>query len=360
MMFGNAYANKKIFITGHTGFKGAWLCLWLKMLGAEVAGFSLPPHTVPSHFPLLNLKIMDLRGDIRGVDRLTRAIGHFEPDAVFHLAAQALVRTSYESPSETFSTNVMGTVNLLESCRNRPGIKAVINVTSDKCYENVEKAEGYREDEPMGGHDPYSASKGCSELVTSSYRRSFFSESDTLLASTRAGNAIGGGDWSEDRIIPDLVRAAIEGQTTAIRNPGHVRPWQHVLEPLAGYLELGAKLMQGDRQFAQAWNFGPNSDTGLTVLELAELAHEVWPEIKHENKTDKSAPHEAGLLALNISKAREKLDWRPVWDARQAVRQTVDWYKNFYEKKEVISRKQIEQYVGDAQKAGISWAGGSK
>ncbi len=357
-MFGNAYGNKKVFMTGHTGFKGSWLCLWLKMLGAEVAGYSLPPHTDPSHFSILGLDLDDLRGDVRHGGKLTQAIKDFKPDMVFHLAAQALVRPSYKRPSETFETNVMGTVNILEACRNTPGVKAFINVTSDKCYENVEKTEGYREHEPMGGHDPYSASKGCSELVTASYRRSFFSESEPLTASARAGNSIGGGDWSEDRIIPDLVRAAVKGETTAIRNPGHVRPWQHVLEPLAGYLSLGSKLLRGKREFAQAWNFGPDSGPGLTVLELAELAHETWPDMKHENASDDdNAPHEAGLLTLDTSKARNELDWRPVWDARRAVSRTVDWYRKFYENGEAISKRQIDLYVQDAQKAGLSWTG---
>ncbi|MDY7000427.1 MAG: CDP-glucose 4,6-dehydratase [Thermodesulfobacteriota bacterium] len=358
-MFGNVYRDRKVFVTGHTGFKGSWLCLWLKMLGAKVTGYSLPPHTEPNHCEILGLDMVGVEGDVREGSSLSRATEECAPDIVFHLAAQALVRPSYQRPAETFETNVMGTVNLLEACRDTPGVEAVVNVTSDKCYENREWDRGYRENDPMGGHDPYSASKGCSELVTASYRRSFFSGSGPLVASARAGNAVGGGDWSEDRIMPDLFRAAVNGETTLIRNPTYVRPWQHVLESLSGYLMLGAELWRGREEFARAWNFGPDSDSGLTVLDLAMLAGGHWTRIRHESVKECEAPHEAGLLTLDISEARGKLGWWPVWDAESAVRHTVDWYKAYYEEGKVLSREQIEKYVKDAGLGGLPWTRGN-
>ena len=263
-MFRGVYKGKKVLVTGHTGFKGSWLSLWLIKLGAKVIGYALEPPTNSNHFELLNLDMVSIIGDIRDRDRLNAIFKKYKPEVVFHLAAQPLVRYSYINPVETFETNVMGTINVFEACRITESVKAIVNITSDKCYENKEWIWGYRESDPLGGYDPYSASKGCAELVTSSYRKSFFNPEDyskkhnTLLASARSGNVIGGGDWGKDRLIPDIVRAISKNEKLYIRNPKATRPWQHVLEPLSGYLFLGQMLLEGKTEFADAWNFGPN------------------------------------------------------------------------------------------------------
>jgi len=283
-MFNNIYKNKKVLITGHTGFKGSWLALWLKELGAEVIGYALKPPTTPSHYELLtqqptdNLNIISIEGDIRNYIKLNEIFQSYKPEIVFHLAAQPLVRYSYINPVETFETNVMGTINVFEACRNCESVRAIVNITSDKCYENKEWVWGYRESDPMGGYDPYSASKGCAELVTSAYRNSFFTPSypltdsppRVLLASARAGNVIGGGDWADDRLIPDIMRATAKNESVIIRNPKATRPWQHVLEPLSGYLLLGQKLLEGRKEFAGGWNFGPDDESNITVENLIE------------------------------------------------------------------------------------------
>jgi len=349
-MLEDAYRNKTVLITGHTGFKGSWFSLWLERLGARPVGYSLEPPTEPNHYELLKPDMVSITGDIRDRERLREVFKVHKPDMVFHLAAQSLVRYSYQNPVETFETNVMGTVNVLEACRSVDSVKAVVNVTSDKCYENREWVYGYREIDPMGGYDPYSASKGCSELLTASYRRSFLSpggydaKHDVLVASARAGNVIGGGDWSPDRLIPDMVKAARRNEAVSIRSPRAVRPWQHVLEPLAGYLMLGRKLLEGREEFADAWNFGPDGESHVAVEKVVRSAKQNWDRIDYEVQADEKM-HEAGLLKLDCSKAREVLGWRPLWNFNKAIEATIGWYREFYESGTVRSREDLESYV---------------
>ena len=363
-LFNGIYSGKKVFITGHTGFKGSWLSLWLSLLGADVTGFSLEPETKPNHFSLIDIKMRSITGDIRHKKALQDAVDTCEPDIVFHLAAQPLVRKSYNIPHETLETNIMGTVNLLEACRNSKSIKAIINITSDKCYENKDLQWSFNENDPMGGFDPYSTSKGCAELITSSYRNSFFNISDygikhhTLLASCRAGNVIGGGDWSEDRLIPDIIRYASKNEIINIRNPHAVRPWQHVLEPLSGYLLLGQRLLEGKRGYAEAWNFGPGHGNDISVKEVASTAKLFWSNIRFKDKTIplNKQPHESAYLKLDCSKANGKLNWTEVWDTTTAIEKTIKWYKLFYGKKEVSTKKDISDYVENAYNKGLVWA----
>ncbi|MBI5886920.1 MAG: CDP-glucose 4,6-dehydratase [Deltaproteobacteria bacterium] len=324
------YKGKRVLVTGDTGFKGSWLCLWLRELGAEVAGFALPPGREDDHYNLLKLgdMIRHVSGDIRDLDSLEAAFGDFKPEILFHLAAQSIVRVSYDSPKETFDTNVGGSVNVLEAVRVTPSLRSVVYVTSDKCYRNNEWLWGYRENDVLGGHDPYSASKAAAELIFSSYMDSFISRRDGLgAASVRAGNVIGGGDWSPARIVPDCIRALREGRPIEIRNPHSTRPWQHVLEPLAGYLLLGARLYEDPKAFSGAWNFGPDDDAVRTVGELAEKIVGRWGAGSLRISPSAHAPHEARLLRLNCDKARSLLKWRPRWDFTTAVNETVDWYK---------------------------------
>lgn len=339
-------------ITGHTGFKGSWLSLWLEEEEADLMGFALTPSTDPNHFDLLDIDMRSVIGDIRDREGLIKAVQGFQPEMVFHLAAQPLVRHSYRDPAGTFETNVMGTIHLLDACRKTPSVRAVVNVTSDKCYENREWVWGYRECDPMGGFDPYSASKGCSELVTAAYRNSFFhperyrNDHDLLLASARAGNVIGGGDWAEDRLIPDIMRAAGAGESSLIRNPNATRPWQHVLEPLAGYLLLGRRLLEGDAACAGPWNFGPPEDAVITVGRVAEGMKRFWKGVRFTSASEAAGqPHEANLLKLDSSKANALLGWRCVWDLETTLRRTVEWYRNFYESGRVGSRKDLSAYI---------------
>ncbi len=349
-MFNNIYKGKKVFLTGHTGFKGSWLALWLTMLGAEVCGYSLKPNTEPSMFAELNIenKIKkSIYGDILDVERLEASVEEFKPDIIFHLAAQPLVRLSYSEPVLTYKTNVIGTLNVLEAARKCKGIKAFVNVTTDKCYENKEINRGYREDEPMGGYDMYSSSKGCVEIMSSSYRRSFLQgEEGYAMATARAGNVIGGGDWALDRLIPDCVRYINSGQKIEIRNPIAVRPWQHVLEPLSGYLLLGQKLLEDGKKYAEGFNFGPREESVLRVAEVAQKVVENYGRgevIVHK----KDNLHEANLLMLNIEKAEQVLGWTPTYTADLAIERTVDWYKHFYQKDTdmyVYTLNQIKEY----------------
>jgi CDP-glucose 4,6-dehydratase len=361
-LFNNIYKNKKVFVTGHTGFKGSWLILWLKQLGAEVCGYSLEASTQPNHFSLLSIDINNIINDIRNKDAIAKAIKKFKPDIVFHLAAQALVRPSYENPIETFETNVIGTLNVFEACRKTGTVKAIINITSDKCYENRELVWGYREDDPMGGYDPYSASKGCSEIATSSYRNSFFNTGnygkfhETLLASARAGNVIGGGDWAVDRLIPDIMKAAEKGTEVLIRAPQAIRPWQHVLEPLSGYLLLGQKLLEGKIEFASAWNFGPNHDSSIEVNKVLKIIKNYWEKINYSIKQDSNQPHEAKFLKLDCSKAHSLLNWDSIWNINTAIEKTSNWYKSYYEKKEIVSNEDLECYIKDAKLKKVIWA----
>jgi len=329
-MYNNVYEGKKIFLTGHTGFKGSWLALWLKSLGAEVLGYALEPNTNPAMFNELEIsaRIKSVFGNILDVAKLEKTINDFKPDMVFHLAAQPLVRLSYSEPVITYQTNVMGTLNVLEAARKCGSVKAFVNVTTDKCYENKEVERGYREDEPMGGYDMYSSSKGCVEIMSSSYRRSFL-KNDYAMACARAGNVIGGGDWALDRLIPDCVKSINENKLIEIRNPIAVRPWQHVLEPLSGYLRLGQLLMEEGQKYADGFNFGPHEDSVLKVAEVAQKVVEFYGKGEvFVNKTDDL--HEAGLLMLNVEKAEKVLGWTPTYTAEEAIEKTVLWYKKFY------------------------------
>ena len=343
-------------LTGHTGFKGSWLALWLDSLGAETVGAALSPNTLPNHWDLLGLGIGDHRLDIRDDQALARVVKDAEPEIVFHLAAQPLVRRSYRDPRETWSTNIIGTVNLLEACRQTKSVRAIVVVTSDKCYENQEHEQGYRETDRLGGHDPYSASKAAAELVAASYRKSFFHAPEApLLATARAGNVIGGGDWSDDRLVPDLVRAIAAGTSVEIRSPLATRPWQHVLESLSGYLLLGQKLLEGRHEFADAFNFGPERNDHCTVSDVLTRLGKHWPELDW-HVTSQLHRHEAAFLYLDSAKARALLEWRPVWALDDALGATADWYSAYFASSDVRSRSQLDAFVAKARASGIGWA----
>ncbi len=320
------WKGRRVLVTGHTGFKGGWLCIWLQKLGATVAGFALAADTEPNMFDAANVanSLHSELGDIRNLDHLKKFVSEFRPEVIFHMAAQSLVRRSYKDPVENFDANVMGTVNLLEAARHCDSVSAIVNVTTDKCYENLERTAGYREDEPLGGHDPYSSSKACSELVTASYRRSF----DLPLASARAGNVIGGGDWAEDRLIPDLMRSLMVGEPATVRNPASIRPWQHVLEPLYGYLLLAERLQSNNEKFATAWNFGPNDDDAKPVEWIASHITALWGHnASWSCKAQANQPHEAQFLRLNCDKAKTELEWQPTLTIARALEWSVDWYR---------------------------------
>jgi CDP-glucose 4,6-dehydratase len=353
-LFGRFYKNKSVLVTGHTGFKGSWLALWLHEQGADVTGLALPPATETSHFDLIGLQdlINHRLGDIRDLPSVQKAFVAARPEIVFHLAAQPIVRESYDDPKMTFDTNIGGTVNILEAVRRCPSVKAVVVITSDKCYENNEWVWGYRESDPVGGHDPYSASKGAVEIVCSSYLRSYFQKSGRGphlgFATARAGNVIGGGDWAKDRIIPDCVRALSKDEPIIIRNPQAVRPWQHVLDPLCGYLLLAKRLLMDPDHFSGSWNFGPVEEDQISVLGLANKFIAAWGcgQIETPPPGD-GAPHEAHLLKLCIDKAVRELQWRPVLNSKYAIDWTVDWYKAWHERKADMrgfSIKQITEF----------------
>lgn len=355
--FSDVYRGRRVLVTGHTGFKGSWLSLWLKQLGAELVGISLAPETKPSHWKLLGLEstVRHYELDIRQATEVARVFRATQPEMVFHLAAQPLVRRSYRGPLDTWSTNVMGTANVLEACRDTGSVRAILVVTTDKCYENQEWDWGYRETDRLGGHDPYSASKAGAELVAASYRSAFFHAEDApLLASARAGNVIGGADWSEDRLIPDLVRSMAAQQSLEIRSPNATRPWQHVLEPLSGYLLLGQKLIEGDKNFANAWNFGPERSGNCTVADVLDLLQTHWPEMKW-HQTGAPQPHEANLLYLDSTKAHSQLGWQPLWSLDTTLEKTADWYSTFQSSQTTISKQQLAQYVEAAQNAKVGW-----
>ena len=348
------WRGKRVFLTGHTGFKGSWLALWLEARGAIVRGYALDPSTEPSLHALAQGRSAadSVIGDVRDLGALRGAMHHFAPEVVFHLAAQPLVRRSYIDPVETYSTNVMGTVHLLEAARTCGSVRAILVVTSDKCYENREWQWGYRENEPMGGYDPYSNSKGCSELVVASYRSSFFNEDrhaehGVALATARAGNVIGGGDWSEDRLVPDLLRAFAEGRTADIRNPHAIRPWQHVLEPLRGYMMLAERLFNDGPAWAEPWNFGPADSDARPVSWIADRLVDLWGgDAKWRNGAQANQPHEANWLKLDCSKARQTLGWGPRWDLRTSLGAIVDWQRAWLDGRDMadVTLEQIEKY----------------
>ena len=324
--------GKRVFLTGHTGFKGSWLSIWLSSMGATVRGFAQVAPTNPALFDAAEVdqQIESHIGDVRDAEALAASVAAFDPEIVIHMAAQPLVRASYQIPVETYATNVMGTVHLLEAVRQCPGVKAVVVVTTDKCYENREWEWGYRENEPMGGYDPYSNSKGCAELVTDAYRRSFLAETGTALASGRAGNVIGGGDWAEDRLIPDILQAFGDGEPAIVRNPDAIRPWQHVLEPLSGYLVLAQRLYEDGQAAARAWNFGPWDEGARPVNWIADKMAGMWGEgARWELFGDEAQPHEATYLKLDISRARTYLNWQPTWMLSETLERIVNWQKAF-------------------------------
>lgn len=334
--FNNIYRNKTVLVTGHTGFKGSWMSIWLHELGAKVIGYSLDPYTERDNFVLSKIgdKIVDIRGDVRDRGKLKEVFSQYEPEFVFHFAAQPLVRLSYENPVETYEINVMGTVNVLEAIRSTESTKVGVMITTDKCYENKEQLWGYRESDPLGGYDPYSSSKGAAEIAINSWRLSFFNPSDydqhgKSIASVRAGNVIGGGDWAKDRIIPDCIKAIEAGKTIEIRSPKSVRPWEHVLEPLSGYLKLGEKMTTHPVDYAEPWNFGPELASIIPVWDIAQLVIDNYKRGNLRDMSDPSAVHEAKLLALDISKARFRLGWAPTLDIEETIKYTVDWYKDY-------------------------------
>jgi CDP-glucose 4,6-dehydratase len=352
-LFNGIYKQRKVLITGHTGFKGSWLCLLLNQLGAEVYGYALEPPTNPSLFKEAKIDelVTSYIGDIRDLAYLQEVMQKVQPEIVIHMAAQPLVRESYKIPVETYAINVMGTVHLLEACRNTPSVKAIVNVTTDKCYENKEWHWGYRENEPMGGYDPYSNSKGCSELVTSSYRNSYFNPAayekhGVALASARAGNVIGGGDWADDRLIPDFIRAISKGEKVKIRSPYAIRPWQHVLEPLTGYLTLAAKLFSEGAAYAQGWNFGPDDKDAQPVEWITKTICELWEEGASFEVDTNPQPHEANYLKLDCSKAKAELSWVPKWNIETTLKSIVDWNKAYIAKEDIraVTINQINQY----------------
>lgn len=376
-LFSSIYKDKTVLVTGHTGFKGSWLCYWLTQMGAKVVGYSLEVPTTPNHFELinsqfsiLNSQLISIIGDIRDLEKLNQVFETYKPDIVFHLAAQALVRLSYENPIETYETNVMGTLKVFEACRKHK-IKAIVNITSDKAYENKEWIWGYRENDPMGGYDPYSSSKGCADILATSYRNSYFNPNEykkthnTLLATCRAGNVIGGGDWAKDRLITDIMLSVSQGQKVNIRNPKATRPWQHVLEPLSGYLQIGQKLLEEKVDFADAWNFGPSDEGSITVEEVVQNVKKHWDKIDYELPDNSQFStlhsqlnyHEANLLKLDCSKAHILLKWKDVWDSHTTFEKTVKWYKAYYENhKEVLTANDLKSYVSDAKAKKLEWS----
>jgi len=362
-MFAKAFQGRTVWLSGHTGFKGAWLARWLTQLGARVHGFAQPPATRPAIFEQLGLakKIEHETGDVRDAVAVKQAILRARPDFVFHLAAQALVRYSYEHPLETYATNVMGTAHVLEALRWLEKPCAAVIVTTDKCYENREQDYAYSEEDHLGGHDPYSSSKGAAEIVTSAYRRSFFGRSPVRIASARAGNVIGGGDWARDRIVPDCIRALKRGAAIPVRNPAATRPWQHVLEPLSGYLWLAAQLSQPaalDPQLASAFNFGPEKEANRNVGELVAEILKNWPG-RWEDKSDPNDLHEARLLMLSTAKAKKLLHWQPTWKFETATARAVAWYRGVNENAaaaESLTLRQIAEYESAARALSIAWA----
>lgn len=354
-MFNNVYQGKTVLVTGHTGFKGSWLCIWLNMMGAKVIGYALDPYSPQDNFEVSHLHdqlFADIRADVRDYDRLNQVIQKYQPDMIFHLAAQALVRAGYDYPKETYETNVMGSLHVLEATRHHDCVKAVVMVTSDKCYENIEQIWGYKEIDRMGGYDPYSSSKGCAELLISSYRNSYFNTKEyhvhgKAIASVRAGNVIGGGDWSKDRLIPDCIRAIEAGKDIEIRNPSATRPWEHVLESLSGYLRVGQKLMEEPVKYSTGYNFGPNNPINKPVMDVVTKLIEYYGKGRVVDASDPNAVHEHKLLKLDVTKAYEMLGWHTQWDLDTSIQRTVSWYKKALEGADMYEFciQQIQEYA---------------
>ena len=357
-MFGGIYKNRRVLVTGHTGFKGSWLCKWLEILGAKVVGYALKPVANPNHFDQLGLKIDNCFNDIVEYSTIKGVFSKFQPEIVFHLAAQPLVLESYDNPLKTFNTNIMGSVNILEASRHTDSVSAIVIVTTDKVYRNNDCIYEYQENDVIGGHDPYSSSKACAELVTESYRKSYSKggQGEFLIVSARAGNVIGGGDWTENRIIPDAINAAINNQKLAIRNPNSVRPWQHVLESLSGYLLLGQHLHQNNLLAADAWNFGPALDSNLDVKSLVTLMGQEWEKISWKININPGTGYESKTLMVDSSKANSLLGWKPVWDIKKTLQNTVEWYRKYLEENEVITDRQIRNYITEAKTNNFTWA----
>ena len=351
----NFWKNKKVFITGHTGFKGSWMSIWLNMLGANVKGYSLQPPSEPSLFEEANVSLFlnSEINDIRIFNNLNKSIQEFSPEIIFHMAAQPLVRASYNIPLETYETNVMGTANLLQAAVNSSSVKAIVNITTDKCYENIEVDIGYKETNRMGGSDPYSSSKGCAELVTSAYRESFLKQKNIGIASARAGNVIGGGDWAEDRLIPDILRAFKLIKPVVIRNPKATRPWQHVLEPLSGYLLLAEKLFSDPVRFSEGWNFGPHYDDVKPVDWILDYMTKLWPNSSWQLDSSIN-PHEANLLKLDISKAESQLNWVPTWNLETSLEKIVQWQHSWDSGADMhkVCLTEINHFIKDSSKNG--------
>lgn len=355
-MLHDFYAGKNVFVTGHTGFKGSWLCLWLTMLGAKVTALSQAPSTSPNHFQLLTPDYESIIGDIRDADLVKKVVQNSQPEIVFHLAAQASVLYSYKHPLETIASNVSGTANILSACSQTDSVRSIVIITTDKCYKNKEWLWGYRENDELGGHDPYSASKACAELVTASFRDSFFPVAEygrshsKLMASVRAGNVIGGGDWVDDRLVTDIMRYANERKPTLLRNPYSIRPWQHVLEPLNGYLLLGSKLYNGETSLAGPFNFGPDTTDQLDVLTVAKTLQGYWDDIQYTLAEVEQKEHEAKLLRLDCTKSRDVLGWRPVWTGDEMFAKTAEWYRAYYREGVILSEQQLKEYSLQAEK----------
>lgn len=347
------WQGKRVFLTGHTGFKGSWLSLWLTSLGATVKGYALSPPTMPSLFNEAKIdSIIDSQiGDIRDQYALYNSMTIFNPDVLIHMAAQPLVRYSYDAPIETYEVNVIGTAKVLEVARSCINLKAIVNITTDKCYENDGRSQGYKESDPMGGYDPYSSSKGCAELVASAYRRSFLQDQGIGVASVRAGNVIGGGDWADDRLIPDILRSFEKNEPVVIRNPKATRPWQHVLEPLSGYLILAQKLYEDQKEYAEGWNFGPNEQDVKPVDWILDKMIAQWPNSSWELDQN-SNPHEADFLKLDIAKAKSKLDWHPVWELSHTLEKIIGWHRAWLNKEDMqtVCLAEIEEYTRDMNK----------
>lgn len=360
-LFKSIYKNKSVFVTGHTGFKGSWLTFWLEQMGAKVTGFALPAPTQPNHIGCLNMEINSIIGDIRDSVKLRQAMIDAKPEIVFHLAAQPIVRDSYNNPAGTYESNVTGTMNMCEACRATPSVRAIVSITTDKVYHNREWFWGYREIDELGGFDPYSSSKACAEILLASYRNSFFNvdnfgkSHNTLLASVRAGNVIGGGDWAKDRLIPDIMRAVSMNEKVTIRNPHATRPWQHVLECLSGYLLLGSKLLEGKTEFATPFNFGPPEEGALSVEQVVQATKKHWSSIHAEILPSEKNPHEARFLKLDCSKAFTMLGWRPTWNSESTFEHTVNWYRHYYTTGAVSTHDDLKNYIDDAKTREAVW-----